>query len=273
MSEFAIKDSYKLEDIPLIVTLLRDPVNGCPWDKEQTHDSIRQNFIEETCEVVEAIDRKDTELLREELGDVLLQVMLHAEMERENGTFGIDDVADRLIKKLVLRHPHIFSDVTADTTDKVLSNWEDIKRLEKNQKTGSDAVNDVPRSLPSLMRSQKVQKRAGYVGFDYPDIDMAMGDLCSEVEELKAAIASGEGIEEEVGDLIFSAVNVARLSKLDAELACDKSCSKFAKRFGIVEKLAEQRGIDMKTCGIDKLNELWGQAKAQLSQQENKGDN
>ena len=261
MERFRVKKQYDLLDLVSIVRLLRDPDEGCPWDKVQTHKSIRQNFIEETYEAVEAIDNDDKELLKEELGDVLLQVALHAEIERQEGSFDIDNVADSICKKLVLRHPHIFGDAYADSEDKVLANWEDIKREEKNQKSGADSVKDVPKALPSLMRSQKVQKRAGYVGFDYPDIDSAVLDLESEVEELKTAIGTGVNVKEEVGDVIFSAVNVARLSGLDAELSATESCEKFIRRFIIVEELAKSQGIDMKTCGIDVLNELWEKSK------------
>ncbi len=261
MLKFTVKTKYSVNDLIDLVTVLRDPVDGCPWDKEQTHESIRQNFLEETCEAIEAIDRKDAELLQEELGDVLLQVALHAEIERQAGGFDINDVADGVCKKLVLRHPHIFGDVLADDTVTVLSNWEDIKRKEKHQKTGADAVDDVPRALPSLMRSQKVQKRAGYVGFDYPNAEMALSDLKSEVDELSDAMAHGTNLEEELGDVMFAAVNVARLSGLDAERAAEKACDKFAARFKVTERLATERGLDMKTCGMDKLNELWGEAK------------
>ena len=263
MFEFTVKDKYSVEDVFALMTVLRHPVNGCPWDREQTHESIRQNLLEETYEAMEAIDRGDSELLCEELGDVLLQVALHAEIEREAGRFGIDEIADGVCKKLVLRHPHIFGEVTAEDSDTVLSNWEDIKRQEKNQKKGADAVADVPRALPSLMRSQKVQKRAGYVGFDYPDVDMAMDDLRSEVDELSDAIRQGGDVEDELGDLIFSAVNVARFLGLDAERAAEKACDKFARRFAVTEALATERGVDMKTCGIDVLNALWADAKKQ----------
>lgn len=267
MESFGVKKNYKVEDLILLVECLRDPVDGCPWDRVQTHQSIRQNFIEETYEAVEAIDRSDDKMLQEELGDVLLQVALHAEIARQRGAFDINDVADTICKKLVLRHPHIFGDVSADTSDKVLSNWEDIKRDEKSQKTGSDAIDDVPKSLPTLMRSQKIQKRAAYVGFDYPDVDMAMSDLESEVAELRRAL-DGEGdVFEEVGDLIFSAVNIARLQGIDADLAAERACDKFSERFRTVEQMAKEQGIDMKTCGIDTLNELWSKAKEALKMQ------
>lgn len=264
MLSFSIKEKYRVEDLLTLVGRLRDPIDGCPWDKVQTHNSIRQNFIEETYEAVEAIDRGDDRMLEEELGDVLLQVALQAEIAKQRGAFDIDDVADTICKKLVFRHPHIFGGLAADTPEAVLSNWEDIKRDEKSQKTGSDAIDDVPNSLPTLMRSQKIQKRAAYVGFDYPAIGMAMDDLEGEMAELRRAIAGDGDVFEEVGDLIFSAVNIARLQGFDADLAAERACDKFSERFRVVEGMAKEQGIDMKTCGIDRLNTLWFKAKEAL---------
>ncbi len=261
MIDFDRKANYTVSDLIKLVAVLQDPVIGCPWDREQTHESIRQNFLEETYEVLEAIDRSDETLLREELGDVLLQVAFHAEIERKTGGFSIDDVADGVCKKLILRHPHIFGDVTADSAGEVLQNWEDIKRAEKHQKTGTDAIADVPQALPALMRSQKIQKRAGYVGFDYRDIDGAMSDLSSELDELKAAIASQSNIEEELGDLLFAAVNVARFAHMDAELCLTRASNKFVARFARVEALAQAQSVDMQQAGPDKLDELWAIAK------------
>ena len=261
MENFEIKESYNVDDLIALVARLRDPETGCAWDRVQTHESIRKNFIEETYEACDAIDKGDLDLLKEELGDVLLQVALHAEMERQLGHFDISDVADGVCKKLVLRHPHVFGEVVADSSDAVLTNWEAIKRKEKDQKTGSDSVLDVPRALPALMRSQKVQKRAGYVGFDYESAEQAMADLRSETDELCAAIRDNSNVEEEIGDLLFAAVNVARFQKLDAEQALERACDKFTARFLVVEKLATERGVDMKTAGLDVLNALWAEAK------------
>lgn len=265
MERFELKDRYTLQDVVDIVRVLRDPDDGCPWDKEQTHQSIRQNFLEEAYEAAEAIDRADRALLLEELGDVLLQVALHAEIDRQGGGFDIDDVADTLCQKLVLRHPHIFGTINAESSAKVLDNWESIKRQEKAQKTGLDAIRDVPRAMPALMRSQKVQKRAGYVGFDYEDIGQALGDLASELDELKAAVDSGTNIEEELGDLLFAAVNVARFAHIDAEQSLEKACDKFTARFAAVEDMAQTAGIDMRTAGMDTLDDLWRKAKKQVS--------
>ena len=264
MCEFELKDNYLAQDLVLLVERLRDEVRGCPWDRVQTHMSIRQNFIEEVYEAAEAIDRNDSAMLMEELGDVLLQIVLHAQMEKERGVFSFDDVTDVICKKMISRHPHIFGKDNADTSERVLVNWEAVKRLEKEQKTGIDAVDDVPKSLPTLMRSQKVQKRAAYVGFDYPDVEMALDDLESEAAELRKALHSDGDVFEEVGDLIFAAVNVARLSGKDADLAAERACDKFTERFRLVETMASEQGIDMKTCGIKTLNELWSKAKEAL---------
>ena len=272
MSKFIVKDRYDINDLAALVELLRDPETGCPWDKVQTHESIRQNFIEETYEAADAIDKGDKALLQEELGDVLLQVMLHAEIERQSGGFDLDDVATGICKKLVLRHPHIFGDVVADDSDTVLSNWEDIKRAEKGQTKGADSVRDVARALPALTRSQKVQKRAGYVGFDYPETSGAMDDLKSELVELERALAGDGDVAEELGDLLFSAVNVARFAHVDSELALTRACDKFAERFELTERLAAERGVDMKTADIDTLNALWKIAKQETVRIENVRD-
>lgn len=267
--DYKFKERYGLADVVEIVHLLRDPVNGCPWDKEQTHQSIRKNFLEEAYEACDAIDKNDKALLREELGDVLLQVALHSEMESEQGVFSIDDVADELCKKLIVRHPHIFGEVSASDSAAVLDNWEAIKRSQKGMKAGSSAIDDVPAAFPALYKSQKVQKRARDAGFDYENVSQAFGDLKSEVDELESALRDGSNIEEEVGDAIFACVNVARLSGIDAEHAAEKACEKFKSRYKTVEDAAAKRGIDMKNCGIDILNDLWKQAKNEKRKENN----
>lgn len=263
--DFEFKENYRISDLLQIMRILRGE-GGCPWDREQTHQSIRRNFIEETYEVVEAIDNGDTALLLEELGDVLLQVVFHTQMEAEQGAFSFDDVCDGICKKLILRHPHIFGDVTAETPDEVLKNWDEIKKQEKGQKTQSEAVRSVPKTLPALMRGAKVQQRAAKTGFDYPDLSDALGDLESELAELKEAISGGDraAVDEEFGDLLFSCVNVSRFLHLDAEESLTRSTEKFIRRFSEVEKLAEQNGADMKTASLDELNQLWAQAKKQV---------
>lgn len=260
--DFQFKPHYDINDLLQIMRILRSE-NGCPWDREQTHQSIRKNFIEETYEVAEAIDKNDLALLKEELGDVLLQVVFHTQMETENGNFTFDDVADGICQKLILRHPHIFSDVTVRDADQVLSNWDKIKKEEKGQKSAAETLEAVPSVLPALMRAQKVQQRAARAGFDYENREQAMADLKSEVSELEEAFTSEnpQDVEEELGDLIFSTLNIARFSKLDGEDCLTKSTQKFIRRFTETERLANEKQIDMTQADLEQLNRLWKQAK------------
>ena len=259
--DFQFKDAYNISDLIQIMKILRAP-DGCPWDRVQTHESIRLNFIEETYEVVDAIDKGDTSLLREELGDVLMQVIFHSIMEEEAGRFDFDDVCDEVCKKLIIRHPHVFGNIEADTPEEVLKNWDAIKMRSKSQSI-ADSVDDVARSLPALMRAQKVQKRSAKSGMDFKDAADAASKVPEEQEELFAAISSGdhEKIEEELGDLLFSVVNVARFAGVDAEQALTRSTDKFAKRFRAVEKLALERGVDMKNAPVSLIDSLWEEVK------------
>lgn len=260
--EFKEKQKYSFDDLVEIVKVLRSP-NGCPWDREQTHKSIRSDFIEETYEAVEAIDTEDTELLKEELGDVLLQVALHAEMESEKDIFTIDDVCDGICKKLIIRHPHVFSNVNADTTEQVLKNWDAIKMQTKSQKSQTQAMQSVSKALPSLMRSSKIQQKAAKVGFDWENVDGALEKLFEECNELKKAIENNDkdNQREEIGDVLFSVVNVARFLDIDSEHALYDACDKFTDRFSKVESLANERGIDMKTAPLSQLDSLWDEVK------------
>lgn len=260
--EFKEKESYSFDDLVAIMKLLRSP-EGCPWDKEQTHNSIRQNFIEETYEAIEAIDTQDTALLKEELGDVLLQVVFHAEMESEKGTFSIDDVCDGICKKLIVRHPHIFSDVQADSSETVLKNWDAIKMKTKSQTTQSEVMHGISKALPSLMRSTKIQQKAAKAGFDWDSADGAFEKVEEELLELKNAYAQGDrsACEEELGDLLFSAVNVSRFVGADAEQALYQACDKFIDRFTAVERLAKESGLDMKEATLSQLDSLWDKVK------------
>ena len=262
--EFHQKDRYEMQDLLDIMKILRSP-EGCPWDREQTHQSIRSNFIEETYEAIEAIDTENRELLQEELGDVLLQVVFHAQMEEEKQSFTYADVVDGICKKLIIRHPHIFSDVTAHTSDEVLKNWDTIKMRTKFQRTQSQAMDSVSKALPSLMRSTKIQQKAAKVGFDWPDVDGALDKVSEELEELKEAIREKDAHhqEEELGDMLFSVVNVARFLKVDSEHALSKACDKFVQRFSMVEEMAKERGLDMKQASLEELDGLWEKAKKQ----------
>lgn len=260
--DFVEKSEYKFDDLVEIVKILRSP-EGCPWDREQTHKSVRADFIEETYEVIEAIDTDDLDLLKEELGDVLLQVALHSEMESEKDTFNINDVCDGICKKLIIRHPHVFGNVNAETTDQVLKNWDAIKMQTKSQQTQTQAMESVSKALPSLMRSSKVQKKAAKVGFDWEKPEDALDKLMEECEDLKEAIQNGdkENQIEELGDVLFSAVNVARLLKIDSEHALYDACDKFISRFSKVEALANERNIDMKNASLSELDSLWDEVK------------
>ena len=270
MVEYQQKDKYNINDLLDIVRLLRSE-GGCPWDREQTHESIRSDFIEETCEAVEAIDLKDTALLREELGDVLLQVVFHCRIEEETGSFVFDDVCDEICKKLILRHPHVFGEVKADTTADVLKNWDAIKMDEKGQETYTDTLEQVAKSLPSLMRAQKVGKRAMRAGMDFRSVSDAMACIDNEKAELEKAVAEGnaENIEEEMGDLLFSCVNAARHLGVNAELALKASTDKFIRRFAVTEDLTKAEGIDMKELPIEELDIYWDKAKKIISEEKN----
>ena len=259
------KNRYSVDDLLQIMAMLRSP-EGCPWDREQTHDSIRQNFIEETYEVCDAIDQKDTAALCEELGDVLLQVVFHSRMAEESGSFGFDDVVTGICQKLVHRHPHIFGDAVADTSEQVLQNWDSIKKAEKGQKNHHKAMQDVPRALPALMRASKVQQRAAKSGFDWPDASEAFYKIGEETAELKEAMASqsADSVIDEVGDVLFSAVNVSRLLGIDPEFALERTTDRFMKRFQIVEQLAAERSIDMQKAELSELDRLWDEAKLRL---------
>ena len=266
MKNFEFKEKYAIEDLLKIMEILRGP-GGCPWDAEQTHESIKTGFIEETYEVIEAINKKDKDLLQEELGDVLLQVVFHSEIEKEAGAFDFSDVTDGVCKKLIERHPHVFGEVKVSGTDEVLSNWDDIKRKSKGQKTQGSSMLKVPKELPALMRAQKLQSKAKKAGFDWDDMSGAFEALESEIKELKVAVGEkdADAIEDEFGDVLFSCVNIARFIDVDAEQSLSRANDKFMSRFLVVEKLATERGIDMKNTPIEELDKLWDEAKKILA--------
>jgi len=262
MLDFQYKPSYSVKDLEEIVRILRAP-GGCPWDAEQTHESIRRNFLEEAYEVVEAIDEKSTDHLEEELGDVLLQVMFHTRIEQEKGIFDLDAVADRVCKKLIYRHPHVFGEVKVSDTSQVLTNWEALKRTEKGQATHTDALSAVSRSLPALWRAEKVQSKARKAGFDWPDVSGALDKLSEELDELREAIAQGGNISEELGDLLFAAVNVSRFVKTDPEEALTGASDKFIARFEKVEDGAAAQGRRLEDMTLAEMDALWEKAKRQ----------
>jgi len=255
--DFQYASRYALEDLLRIMELLRAP-GGCPWDRAQTHQSIRRNMLEEAYEAVEAIDQDDPDHLKEELGDVLLQVVFHARMAEEAGRFTFDDVVDGVCKKLVFRHPHVFGAVDAGDPEGALASWEARKREEKGQNTAGDTLDAVARSLPALMRAEKLQGKARKAGFDWKDVRPALDKLSEELSELEAAIAEGSNVEEELGDLLFAAVKVGCFQGLDSELALHAACEKFIRRFRRVEALAP---APLDRLDVPALEALWRRAK------------
>ena len=263
MVDFQCKRRYDWEDFLRIMRLLRSP-GGCPWDAEQTHQSIRRNFLEETYEALDALDRDDPVDMCEELGDVLMQVVFHATIEEERGRFTMADVVDGVAQKMVYRHPHVFGTVHVDNSDQVLVNWEKLKRTEKGQASTADAIEAVPHTLPALWRAEKVQKKAAKAGFDWDDPLRALDKLEEEVRELRAAMESGKapedphGLREELGDVLFMAAKIGQMTGTDPEDALHRSCDKFDSRFRFVEKSADKPLSD---CGEAELLALWREAK------------
>lgn len=259
--DFLCKESYDLRDFIALVSYLRSP-NGCPWDQVQTHESIRRNFLEETYEACEAIDAGDLVHMREELGDVLMQVLFHTDIEREAGHFDIDDVADAACKKLVYRHPHVFRRDEPDAPD-----WDTMKQRERAQTTTAEAMDSVARSLPALWRCDKIQAKAAKTGFEWPDVHAALDKVDEETRELRAAVASGdtEAIGDELGDLLFAAVKVARFAGIDPEQAAHAACEKFIRRFSAMETAAANDGTALEQCTLEQMLTLWQQAKQTVS--------
>lgn len=260
VKELLDKKTYNFDDLVTVMKVLRSE-EGCMWDREQTHESIRNNFIEETYEVIEAIDTSDTKLLREELGDVLLQIVFHAEMESEKGVFTIDDVANDICVKLIHRHPHIFADVSVSSTADVLANWEAIKSKEKSRTTLTSKLRSIPPMLPALMRAEKVGKKASML--DFPTVEDVLSKLDEEIAELKAAIANGASAEmtEELGDVLLTLSSLSRKLDVDAERALNDSTTKFIDRFERVENECEKRGINMKESDISVLDGIYNEIK------------
>lgn len=262
MIDLVSKPSYDVDDLKRIVAILRAP-GGCQWDGEQTHQSIRRNFLEEAYEVAEAIDENSLEHLKEELGDVLLQVVFHASIEEDAGHFDLNDVADGISRKLIYRHPHVFGDVSVNSTDEILTNWEELKKVEKGQASQADAVDAVARSLPALWRAEKVQKKAAKVGFDWPDVNGALNKMGEELEEVRSAINGNGDVAEELGDLLFAVVNAARFLNVDPEMALHAASDKFAARFRKVEETVVNSGRAMENVPLEELESIWDKVKHQ----------
>lgn len=260
---FEFKEKYGVDDLRLIMKELRSE-HGCPWDREQDHKSIRMDVLEEAYEVMEAIDSDNSDLLKEELGDLMLQVVFHSEIESEKGVFDLDDVADGICKKLIYRHPHVFGDVSVNNSAEVLKNWDALKSKSKNEEKASDRLRSVPKLLPALMRGEKVGKRAANVGFDFTDVSEVIERLKSEISELEEAVNSQSDIkiEEELGDILFSCTNLSRFLKKDSEKALTFAINKFIIRFSGVETLIREDGKVLSELSQEELNEYWEKVKS-----------
>jgi MazG family protein len=250
-----------IQQLRAIIAALRAP-EGCPWDREQTHTSLRAGLIEEAYEVVEAINTGDDANLREELGDLLLQSIFHAQIAAEEGRFDFDDVARGIAEKLIRRHPHVFGEDRCADSAEVLRKWDDIKRAEKGA-VATSALDGISGGLPALMRAEKVQKKAARIGFDWSEAAPVVAKIREELAEVEAELAAGAAakIEEEIGDLLFSVVNLARKLKVDGETALQAATEKFSTRFRKVEALARERGIVLDKLSLAELDVLWDEVK------------
>jgi len=258
MEMFTCKKQYDLTDFVKLISFLRSE-NGCPWDKVQTHESIRRNLLEEAYELAETLDNGDTEHMKEELGDVLMQVLFHTSIEQDAGHFDLDDVADRACKKLVSRHPNLFGEHTDQ-------NWEELKRVERGEQTVAETMASVSGSLPALWRAEKIQKKAAKTGFDWPDVHDALDKVDEEAQELRAGIDAGDldNMIEEIGDLIFAAVDVARMCGIDPEMAVHRACQKSMRRFSFMEQCALNQGKHLENLSLSEMEELHQQARQSL---------
>ena len=253
------KDFY---DFLNIIETLRGE-NGCPWDREQTHESIKNNLLEECYEVVEAIEGDDIDSLIEELGDVLLHVVFHATIGKEDGYFNMNDIIESISNKMIYRHPHVFGDSSKETSQQVVDSWEELKKKEKKFNTLTEEIDGIAKTLPALTKAHKVQKKVAKVGFDFNDINEAAAKVKEELKEVLDVYKSNnrEKIINEVGDLIFACVNVSRMMSIDEEEALNKSIKKFIKRFSFIEKSILDNGKKLEEVSVDEMNELWEKAK------------
>ena len=250
------------QDLLDIIETLRSP-GGCPWDREQTHESLKSALLEECYEVIDAIENEDEDALIEELGDILLQVVFHASIGKEDGYFDIMDVIGGISNKMINRHPHVFGNEEANTSEQVLVNWDEIKKEEKGIKTLTEEMQNIAKSLPATTRAYKVQKKAKKVGFDWDDVNCAMDKVKEELNEIKEVYNCEDKsiIEGEVGDLLFACINVARFLEVDGELALDKTIKKFIKRFSYIENEAIKNNKNLKDMTLEEMDKLWEEAK------------
>lgn len=251
----------QIERLRAIMHRLRAP-GGCPWDAEQTHESLIPNLIEEAYETVDTIRRGDREHLKEELGDLLLQVVFHSELAEEDGVFDMDEVARGISEKLIRRHPHVFGESAAEGSEAVLKQWDEIKRAEKGDEK-EVYLHGVGKGLPALLRAAKLQKKASKVGFDWPDEDGVFAKVSEELVEIAGALEEGsdEQVAEEIGDLMFSVVNLARFRKLDPEVLMAEANAKFEKRFAAMEQALEAQGMSLESASLQEMENEWQAAK------------
>jgi tetrapyrrole methylase family protein/MazG family protein len=251
---------HGFDDVMRIVRRLRAP-NGCPWDREQTHESLKNALLEESYELIDAIDENDDAHICEEMGDVLLQFALHAAIAEEQSAFTARDACTELVEKLIYRHPHVFGSIRVSGSDEVLKNWDALKMSQRNQTTQTEVLKSVPKSFPALLRSRKVQKKAADIGFDWENANQAFYKIAEETQELREAMDQNSHVEEEMGDLLFAVVNVARLLKLEPEFLLMQATDKFIHRFETMELLAKSRGTELRDLPFSEQDKLWDEAK------------
>jgi tetrapyrrole methylase family protein/MazG family protein len=254
------KDLNKFETLVKIIARLRGP-NGCPWDKEQTHQSLRANLLSECYEVLETLDKGDAAKLREELGDLLLQIVLHAQIAQDSGEFDVGDVIESITSKIIRRHPHIFGTAKAKDAEEVMHNWEALKKRERTEETSM--LEGVPKEMPALAYALEISRRAVRVGFEWENLEGVLDKLAEEIQEVKDA-GDREEKEREYGDLLFTMVNVARWEGIDAEAALRGANRRFFRRFAGMEKLCRQRGLDFSKLSFKEKDELWEEAKREV---------
>lgn len=253
----------QLQRLVAIVAKLRAPEGGCPWDRKQTHLSLRRFLVEEAGEFLDAVEDNDHDAMRDELGDLLLQVVLHAQIASENGHFDLQDVAKSEADKMLRRHPHVFDTITVNDAGDVVKLWDDIKKVEKGAAAGAHTLDQLPRSLPALARAQKALDKADKVGFAWPEIADAIAKIEEELGEVREATRQGNqaDIEEELGDMLFTMVNLCRWQKLQAEEVMQKAVGKFIRRFALMEQLVADQGRQLRDCAPEELLEAWNKAK------------
>ena len=249
--------------IEIVDTLMGE--NGCPWDNVQTRESLKPYLVEETYEVLEALDTNDPDQIKDELGDLLYQILFHSKISSKNNEFDIKDVLNNLKEKMVRRHPHVFKEGQINTPDQVIERWEEIKKEEKTHSNHPSILDSVPKQLPSLLKAQKLQKKAAKEGFDWDEISDVFDKLDEEIAEFKSAVLEGKGtdIQSELGDILFVLVNIAKFKKIDAEEALRSTNNKFIKRFQYIEQEVAKQGKTLKETSLEDMERHWQNAKKQ----------